>query len=83
MNRMTAEEKKMLDQSQEDIYQEVRLAAEAHRQVMFKISVLICQCGDASVASDLIAGLGSLTLHILVSEYKTFVVYRYICEDLP
>ena len=33
INRMTSPEKKMLDQSQEEIYKEARLAAEAHRQV--------------------------------------------------
>ncbi len=33
MNRMTNEEKKALDKSYEDEYKEIRIAAEAHRQV--------------------------------------------------
>ncbi|XP_005099333.1 methionine aminopeptidase 2 [Aplysia californica] len=32
MNRMTSEDKKMLDQSHSQLYEEMRLAAEAHRQ---------------------------------------------------
>ncbi len=34
MNRMTNEEKKALDKSYEDEYKEIRIAAEAHRQVL-------------------------------------------------
>lgn len=33
INRMTSEEKRAMDRMQNDIYNEVRLAAEAHRQV--------------------------------------------------
>ena len=33
MNRFTSEEKKQLDLLQADMYSEIRLAAEAHRQV--------------------------------------------------
>ena len=33
MNRMTSEEKKALDKASEDVWKEVRIAAEAHRQV--------------------------------------------------
>lgn len=34
-DRFTSEEKKALDRAQMDIYNEVRCAAEAHRQVIF------------------------------------------------
>ena len=33
MNRMTSEEKKAVDKASEDVWKEVRIAAEAHRQV--------------------------------------------------
>ena len=33
MNRMTSEEKKALDKASEEVWKEVRIAAEAHRQV--------------------------------------------------
>lgn len=33
-DRFTSEEKRALDRLQQDIYQEIRLAAEAHRQVL-------------------------------------------------
>ena len=34
-DRFTSEEAKMLDRLQNDMYKEVRIAAEAHRQVIF------------------------------------------------
>lgn len=36
-DRFTSEEKRALDRAENDIYNEVRLAAEAHRQVRIKI----------------------------------------------
>lgn len=39
-DRFSSEEKKALDRSQSDIYNEARCAAEAHRQVTNFISVL-------------------------------------------
>lgn len=40
-NRMTSEEKKTMDRMHNDIYNEVRLAAEAHRQVNISITSII------------------------------------------
>lgn len=42
-DRFTSEEKRALDRLQNDIYSEVRLAAEAHRQVCFLCS---CKCNQ-------------------------------------
>lgn len=40
-DRFTSEEKKALDRSQNDIYNEARCAAEAHRQVFFILYILV------------------------------------------
>ena len=44
-DRFTNEEKRALDRLQNDIYNEVRLAAEAHRQVRFMCSCHYTQKG--------------------------------------
>ena len=41
-DRFTSEEKRALDRAENDIYNEVRLAAEAHRQVCFSSVIYFC-----------------------------------------
>jgi len=68
---MTSEEKKTLDRMNEDLYNEVRLAAEAHRQVsvhtfLLRISLLL--------SSSLIYMISVAFVHLSVLAVAYFTV---------
>jgi hypothetical protein len=72
-NRFTNEEKRALDRLQNDIYNEVRLAAEAHRQVC-------CMCSCHKQKERIRMRMIRKLLH---QEYLRIKVFSCLVSDVP